>query len=173
MEVNHAWQARDYVDWKYAIFQSYVLSAPKCRQGNGSRVAYRFTTQSLPVFTEYYNWFYKNRKKFVPQDLILDPLMLAVWFMDDGSKSRSACYLNTQQFSLTDQKLLQHILMRDFGIESTLNRDKQYLRLRITTKATVRLTKIISPYVLPYFRYKLSNDPVTTDPKGEALTLMS
>jgi len=42
--------------------------------------------------------FYKNRKKCIP-DLILDPIILAVWFMDDGSScSEDDVYLNTQQF---------------------------------------------------------------------------
>ncbi len=50
LEVNHSWQSKEYVDWKFIIFQSYVLTSPKRRLGNGNRVAYRFTTQSLPYF---------------------------------------------------------------------------------------------------------------------------
>ena len=128
-EVNHAWKSRGYVDWKYKIFQSYVLTPPKRRRGNGLRVAYRFTTRSLPVFTNYYEWFYQNRVKRIPADLHLTELALAVWYMDDGCKSRSSCYLNTQQFVRNDQELLRHLLKRDFDINSTLNKDKQYLSL--------------------------------------------
>ena len=44
--------------------------------------------------------------------------------MDDGSKSRDRdVYLNTQQFSLLDQKILLNCL-RKFGINARLNRDK-------------------------------------------------
>src|ERR1700730_4706930 len=49
---------------------------------------------------------YEEGKKRVPSNITLNPLILAVWFMDDGSKSRSACYLNTQQFCVADQELL-------------------------------------------------------------------
>lgn len=171
LEVNHSLQSKGYVDWKFMIFQSYVLTPPKRRLGNGNRVAYRFTTQSLPVLTSYHDWFYKDGCKQIPSDLLLNPLILAAWFMDGGSKSRSASYLNTQQFSYQDQILLSGLLKRDFGISSSMNRDKQYFRLRITTESTKRLIDIIQPFVLPYFRYKLTNDPVTTDPKGKALVL--
>ena len=167
LEVNHAIQAKEYVDWKWQHFQAYVLTPPKSRTGNGHRVAYRFTTQSLSVFTNYYQWFYRNRKKIIPRDLVLTPLSLAVWYMDDGAKSRAACYLNTQQFSLEDQKFLLHLLWRSFRIQSAPNRDKQYFRLRITTESTRILAALIRPHILPCFQYKLMDDPVTTDPKGE------
>jgi hypothetical protein len=168
LEVNHSVQFKEYVDWKHEVFQSFVLTPPKPRAGNGTRVAYRFTTQSLPVFTDYFRWFYGDGKKAIPRDLELDPLILAVWFMDDGSKSRSACYLNTQQFTTAEQSLLIERLAQTFGIEGHLNRDKQYFRLRITTRGTRKLMDLIRPFILPCFRYKLLDDPVTTDPKGEA-----
>jgi hypothetical protein len=171
LEVNHSWHAKEYVDWKYQIFRPFILSPPRRRLGNGQRVAYRFTTRSLPVFTSYFQWFYQSGKKRVPSDLPLNPLILAVWFMDDGSKSRSACYLNTQQFCLEDQEFLQMLLWKAFGIKSGLNRDKQYFRLYITTQGTKKLVDLVRPFVIPYFRYKLIDDPVTTDPKGEASDL--
>ena len=169
-EVNHSYQYKKYVDWKYKIFQEYVLTPPKRRKGNGKRVAYRFTSRSLPVFTEYYSWFYSDRKKVIPSNLELDPLSLAVWYMDDGSKSRSSCYFNTQQFSVEEQQILQGILLDQFAIESNLNKDKQYFRLRVTTPSTKRLHEIIEPFIHDIFRYKLCNDPVTTDSKEEALS---
>ena len=105
-EVNHAIRQKSYVDWKYEKLINFVLSKPKMRLGNGKRIAYRFTTRSLPVFTKLFHQFYKDNKKIIPDDLLLDPIVLAVWFMDDGSKSRSSVYLNTQQFSIEDQNRL-------------------------------------------------------------------
>src|SRR3990172_6031191 len=125
-EVNHSFQCREYVDWKYSHFQAYVLASPKARKGNGNRVAYRFTTRSLPVFTDYFEWFYRDGKKLVPADIELDALTLAVWFMDDGSKSRTAWYLNSQQFSVADQRFLVSLLRKTFGIQATLNSYKHY-----------------------------------------------
>ena len=169
LEVNHAVESRTYVDWKYEKFHAYVLTPPKSRRGNGRRVAYRFTTRSLPVFTRYYEWFYPQGRKHIPFDLVLHPLALAVWFMDDGTKSRSAFYLNTQQFSVMEQEFLQKLLHETYGMESSLNRDRCYYRLRLSVESSRKFRCLVAPLILPCFRYKLGDDPVTTDPKGEDL----
>ncbi|MBI3336584.1 hypothetical protein HYZ98_03410, partial [Candidatus Peregrinibacteria bacterium] len=78
-----------------------------------------------------------------------------VWFMDDGTKSRSAVYLNTQQFTIEEQRMLQMLLYKAFAITSSFNRDKEYIRLRVSTESTKRLKTIVDPYVCPCFRYKL------------------
>ena len=171
LEVNHAHKHRDYVDWKYQNFQNYILSSPKARQGRGVRIAYRFTTRSLPVFTDYHNWFYVDGIKRIPKDLTLDPLSLAVWFMDDGSKIRSALYLNTQQFTVEEQVFLQKLLLDTFGLQSALNRDKHYFRIRFTTESSKVLRKLIEPYVVECMKYKLANDPVTTESKDKILVV--
>jgi hypothetical protein len=168
LEVNHSFESKDYVDWKRQHFRQFVLTPPKARRGNGERVAYRFTTRSLPVFTSFHCWFYEAGKKRIPSDLELDPLALAVWFMDDGSKSRDAWYLNTQQFSDAEQAFLRKLLRNTFGLESAANRDKDYFRTRISTESTRRMEQIIGPYLLPCFRYKLVHDPVTTESKDES-----
>lgn len=154
-EVNHSFEFKEYVDWKWKYFQEFVLTPPKARQGNGNRVAYRFTTRSMSVFTGYYHWFYKDREKRIPSDLELNPQSLGVWFMDDGSKSRKMLYLNTQQFSLGEQQFLRTLLQSAFGIKSTINRDKQYYRLLISTEGTKKMKVIIIPYIIPCFQYKL------------------
>lgn len=169
LEINHAYRYKDYVDWKWQHFQQYILSLPTHRYGKGTRIAYRFTTQSLPVFTAYYEWFYDNRKKIIPLDLTLDPLSLAVWYMDDGTKIRSAFYLNTQQFTIPEQQFLQMVLLKTFGLKSALNRDKQYYRIRVSTESSKLMQKLVASHILPCFKYKLTDDPVTTESKDEIL----
>lgn len=75
--------------------------------------------------------------------------------MDDGSKSRTSIYLNTQQFSLEEQELLRKTLRDQWGIETTLNKDKQYLRIRIRVSSIEKFVVLIKPYLLPQFYYKL------------------
>ena len=171
-EVNHSEKQKKYVDWKWQHFQEHVLTKPKIRKNSGQRIAYRFTTRSLPVFTEYYQQFYSDGKKKIPKNLILDPLSLAVWFMDDGSKSYSSFYLNTQQFSLPEQEFLMKLLSDTFGLNSRLNRDKNYFRLRIDTNSSKSLKKIVEPFIIPSLKYKLTNDPVTTELKNEISDLL-
>ncbi len=167
LEVNHSFQYKEYVDWKWQHFKNWVKTPPKSRHGNGNRITYRFTTQSLPLFTEYYYKYYSSGKKVISSDLVLSNLTLSVWFMDDGSKSRNTFYLNTQQFDLESQKILMNALDRDLGIKSSLNRDKQYLRIRIKTESANRFRNLVAPSLLPCFRYKIDYDPVTTDSKEE------
>jgi len=167
LEVNHSYKQKEYVDWKWQHFQEHILTAPKTRKGKGVRIAYRFTTRSLPMFTKYHSWFYVNGKKRVPNDIDLSPLSLAVWFMDDGTRIRSAFYLNTQQFTLSEQKILQDLLYKTFGLKSALNRDKNYFRIRVSTESTKSMKKLIEPHMIPSLKYKLANDPVTTESKDK------
>lgn len=139
----------------YFNLKNFVGTKPKIRKNNGRRIAYRFTTRSLPIFTNLYNQFFLKGKKKIPTNILLSPLTLAVWFMDDGSKSRSSVYLNTQQFSLEEQKLLQDILHKQWKIETTLNKDKEYWRIRVRVSSIKKFIELIKPYLLPQFYYKL------------------
>jgi LAGLIDADG DNA endonuclease family len=154
LEINHSVRQRGYVDWKYHHLAELVRTPPRARRGNGQRVAYRFVTRSLSELTPYYRLFYEAGRKRVP-NLELSPLTLAVWFMDDGCRSRSAVYLNTQQFKTRDQRVLLRLLHDQWGIVGTLNRDKCYHRVRISVESTQHLVEIIEPYLLAMFKYKL------------------
>lgn len=171
LELNHSIWQELYLRWKYQMLHEFVPTPPRIRRTNGNRVACRFTTRSLPIFTDFYRRFYAAGRKRIPDDLALDRLALAVWFMDDGAISRSSYYLNTQQFELNDQQRLRRFLWNQHKIATTLNRDKIYYRIRIRTASADRWRSIIEPLILPWYRYKLTNDPVTTDPKGEAFLI--
>ncbi len=162
LEINHSFSQKDYVDWKYKMLKNLCLSAPKKRQGNGGRIAYRFNTRQHKELTNLFRLFYRDGKKVIPRNLKLNPMMLAVWYMDDGSKCReSDVYLNTQQFDIADQqKGLKSLL--SLGIESSLNRDKQYRRIRIKKSSLPNFFKLIRPNIIRSMKYKLSYNPVET-----------
>jgi len=163
LEINHSLKAKDYVDWKYSVLKNLVKSPPKQRvNGKKWKIAYRFYTKQNSELTDLLKKFYRNGKKTIPKDLELDPLMLAVWFMDDGSKTKkSDVYLNTQQFSFKDQRRLLYLL-RKLGLRARLNKDKKYYRIRFLKESVKKLNELISPHIIPSMRYKLSYDPVET-----------
>jgi hypothetical protein len=162
LEINHSVTQSAYVDWKYTGLKSLCKSGPVMRRSNGTRIAYRFTTRQHPELSRLKDLFYINDIKSIPDSLILDPMTLAVWYMDDGSKCReSDIYLNTQQFSEIDQKKLIKLL-QSIEIESSLNKDKTYKRIRIKKSSLARFFEIISPHVIPSMVYKLSYNPVET-----------
>jgi recombination protein RecA len=154
LEINHSIKQSEYVEWKYNELKELVSTKPHKRFGNAGRIAYRFTTKSLPQLTEIYKEFYSVGKKIIPDNLQIHPLSLAVWFMDDGCKSYRALYLNTQKFNVAEQRKLAEILNKKFDIKATLNKDKKYYRLRIAVSSVGKFLEIIKPYLLPMFCYK-------------------
>ena len=163
LEINHSIKAKEYVDWKYSVLKNICVSPPKERvSGKNDRKAYRFFTKQHPEITDLMKNFYKNKSKTIPNNLELNPIILAVWFMDDGSKSRKHdVYLNTQQFSMKEQKILLHSL-RKMGLKARLNKDKKYYRIRFLKESIVKLNTIIKLHIIPSMKYKLSYDPVET-----------
>jgi LAGLIDADG DNA endonuclease family len=154
LEINHSANQKGYVEWKYRELADLVATPPAIRDGNGGRQACRFVTRSLPALTPYYRVFYEDGRKRAP-DVELSALTLAVWVMDDGSRSRNAVYLNTQQFDLQSQCTLLQALYDQWEIEAALNRDKGYHRIRVSVAGTRELVRLIEPHVLPELRYKL------------------
>jgi len=155
LEINHSLKAKEYVDWKFDILKSICKSPPKERETNEGRVAYRFFTQQHPEITKIFHDFYYDGRKIIPKNLKLDPLILAVWFMDDGSKCRDRdVYLNTQQFSLLDQKRLLYLL-REMKIRARTNKDKKYHRIRIYKEAIPLFMQIVKPHIIPSMEYKM------------------
>lgn len=155
LEINHSLKQRELVDFLYVKLKRFVGTIPKERKGKGTRIAYRFTTKSLPCFTNIYNFFFRNRKKIIPKNLRLTGITLAFWFMDDGSKSRKSVYLNTQEFSKKENFLLKEKLANDLGIKVTLNKDKIYFRLRVKQESMEKFKQLTEKYLLPSFTYKL------------------
>ncbi len=155
LEINHSYKQREYVEWKYLILKDISASPPKLRKSGKNRLAIRFYTKQLPIFTDLMSKFYKNKKKVIPDELKLNPDILAVWYMDDGSRcGKSNFYLNTQQYSLKDQKKLIKKL-KTLGLEVVLNKDKHYWRLRFLGRSISKLKLLIQDKIIPSMQYKL------------------
>ncbi len=155
LEINHSFKQKEYVDWKYGKLKTIVKTPPKMRKSNGGRIAYRFSTRQNPELTIFHKDFYQESKKFLPCKIKFNPLILAVWFMDDGSRSRDTYYLNTQQFDFSSQQQLVEMLENQYGIVCSLNRDKEYTRIRIKQESAKSFKNLISGYIIPSMRYKL------------------
>ena len=161
LEINHSYSQREYVEWKYEMLKNLVRSAPKLRKGNGMRLAYRFYTRELPELTELYRDFYQNGTKVIPL-LKLDSVILAIWYMDDGSRCRSSdVYLNTQQFRVEDQARILTML-QEVGLEASLNKHKTYWRVRFKKSSIPLLIEKIQPYMVSSMYYKIGLKPVET-----------
>jgi hypothetical protein len=150
----------------YLIFQDFVGTPPSLRLKGGIQHSSWFRTYRLRFLKFYHDQFYglnahgKSVRR-VPMLLHrwITPISLAFWFMDDGSKDKSGYLLHTQCFTHHEQKLLQQVLGKKFGLEVAIHNDrkgdKTYYRLYITAKSVPLFNKLVSPYIIPCMQYKL------------------
>lgn len=155
LEINHSHLQKDYVFWQYNELENLVTTPPKMRISGKNRIAYRFTTRSLESLNNFYSRFYgATGKKSIPPDLNLDPMVLAVWFMDDGSKDRDSVYLNTQQFDVFSQlRLLE--LLNSMRLKGSLNKDKSYFRIRLFKSSLPMFLSLVEPLLINSMFYKI------------------
>lgn len=160
LQVNHSLKQKDYVDWFYQIFKNLTKSEPRVIDSNQSN--YRFRTITTKTFSKYHSLFYPNGKtKIVPnqiKELLVDPLALAIWYMDDG-KRRPDCrgaFLDTICFTKSDQLKLIECLESNFGLEDLrLHWNGDGYHIYIPAKNANRFCNIIGKYLIPSMLYKL------------------
>lgn len=166
--VDHSLAQKEYVVWKYNIMKEWVLTQPKIvtrvyhKDNRKILNSLRFISISHSEFTNWYNIFYKNGKKIIPVNIdkiLKSPLALAVWIMDDGNKNHNALVLNTQQFTMKEQRILVDCLKNNFGLEARINKHwmfngKQLYRLRLTTVSTKTMYELVQKFIIPSMCYK-------------------
>lgn len=118
--------------------------------------SYRFWTRQY--FISWRKKFYADNKKIIPKDIQLTPLVLAVWYMDDGCLSDNKCIIATDGFSKEDIVFLQKLLLEEIGIKTSV---KNGSKLLIRKESFNIFFSLVSPYILKCLRYKIF-DPVTT-----------
>lgn len=165
LKVEHSLQQKKYVDWKYEVFKSWVLTEPKIRKYSAfglDRNNYRFSTVSNGSFRFYAQQFYQNSKKIIPKLIskLLTPLALAVWFMDDGStksNQHKALVIHSQSFSKFDLQRVIKVLENKFQIKSVLRKrqDGSGYVIYLLSETIDKFIPLIGEYILPSMKYKL------------------
>ncbi len=164
LKIEHGIKQKDYVDWLYAELKNLTTAKPKFKLhksfGKRNYGKYWFNTAYSPSFRFYGKQFYPQGKKIVPRLIKrwLTPLVLAVWFMDDGSVKSKECrgkILNTHSFNDKSLKRVQLALKSNFDIKTTLRKQKDGTQIYIPVSEHEKLKRVIGRYILPSFRYKL------------------
>lgn len=116
-----------------------------------------FWTRSLPIFNDFYQMFYVDKVKVVPEDLsLLTPLALAHWIMQDGSRGTSkGLYICTDNFSYVDVKRLSLYLKDKYGIRTSVHKAGKNYRVYILAKSVNTVENLVLPFFHKSMLYKL------------------
>ena len=160
LHIKHSLNQLSLVEYKWRIFEPIISMKIRCFSQKVSAKDYNFAefvTLTHPIFTQYYQLFYKNTKKIVTDEVakLLDPLILAVWIMDDGSAEYAGLSIQTHSFSEDEVSLLIKSIRRNIGIQATMRMNKGKNIIYFPFKALHDLRSKLGKYILPEFRYKL------------------
>lgn len=161
LQVEQKAEHKDYVFWIADIFKSWVLTQPKYLSRHKS---FRFRTISHPELTDYRHLFYPAEVKIIPmniKEIFVNPVSLAVWFMDDGglSTSKKTITISTHSFSREDNRRLINCLKYNFNLQFNLNWDSKGCRLYLPVNQVGKFKSIINPYIHSDMKYKLPLTP--------------
>jgi len=139
-------------------FPSIITRKPDKRTGKVYK-SLGFKTAAFSCLNEYYNLFYKDRKKVIPKsiDKLLTARGLAHWIMDDGSKNfYNQTILHKRAFTKEEVILLQNTLKKNFGLKSRLEEKvKNQWIIIINVRQTISLKEIVKPYMHESMVYKI------------------
>jgi hypothetical protein len=169
---DHSVIQKDYLFWKYSELKNLATGEPQLvHQSPHWKTGkiysnWHFSTKVLSELNFYRHIFYRDSKKIVPQniqELLTDPISLAVWLMDDGYKRNDcdAVRISTDAFSATEQQRLIVCLKNNFGLHSVLHKKGKWWNIYIPQPEMEKLRNLVTPYIIPSMRYKIC--PVTTD----------
>nr|pir hypothetical protein 261 - Allomyces macrogynus mitochondrion [Allomyces macrogynus] len=161
-----------YLLWIHNFFAKRGLCSPKIPQVKtqksstvGDSLSISFNTYTNMAFNWIHDMFYVvcsttgRYIKRVPENIsdYLTPLALAIWFMDDGSKTYNTCRIATNSFTLDDINLLCKVLQDKYDITATPQLSgvgKGYI-LYIHTSSFDKFASIVRPHMHPDMLYKL------------------
>lgn len=154
---THTLKQKEYCLWKYKILKKFCRE-PYDTYQDDKRTGKKYekthcVIYTNPVFNKYWDKFYPNGKKIVPEDLLwkLDPLGIAIWYMDDGNKSGNYS-LATNNFSYEDRLTIKKFFEEKYDIYTTLPKSK-IIYIRACSREKFR--KLIEPYIIDCMKYKL------------------
>ena len=161
LKISHSVKQGEYLLWKYEVLKDFVLTKPNVYEKTKS---ISFRTISHNEFTEFHKLFYPIGKKVIPRNikgLINNPLTMAIWFMDDGNaiKRKSILcgyHLNSQSFTLSENKLLSECLYALYKIESVVELNNNNYRLAIWKQDSRRKFRdLVASYIIDSMKYKI------------------
>lgn len=160
----------EYIMWFHNFFASKGYCSnnkpkltTKINKDNKVFFQYRVSSYTFTSLNWLHNMFYinngENYVKVIPNKLhkFLTPLALAIWFMDDGSKTYNTVRLATNNFTHEECIFLCKLLKDKYNLNLTVQssgKNKGYI-LYVMVNSYDSFVSIIKPHMIPSMLYKL------------------
>lgn len=166
IRLEHSVRQYDYLMWKSSFF-------PECFRGKpttmdrfnpkyGKTYSYcRLQSVTSPEIGDFRKIFYDDSgKKVIPRnigDILVDPLSLAVWFMDDGYyyKKDKMSYIYLANHTNNEFGFLVACLAQNFDLYPKLKHKKLGWCFLFSVEQTQRLVNLIKKFVPDCMKYKI------------------
>ena len=168
----HSLKQTNYCLWKYNILKRFCYE-PRYEENLDKRTnkiyySLRVYTRVHPVFTKLYSSFYKDGIKYLNIELLnlLNPMGLAIWFMDDGYKHSNSISIATNCFSIEELETLVKIMEANFNLHFTIIPSSNIIHLKA---ADLNLFyNLVKPYIHADCSYKLDWCSLNSVKQGKA-----
>lgn len=161
----------EYLMWLYNQFliNGYCTNKkPKLfkriKKNNTVYYGYKFNTFTFSSLNWLHDLFYLHKIKHLPIEFLkehLSPLILAIWFQDDGNKFQSGYKIATNCFELSELEKLCGTLKSKFDIECSLHSSRKSndtsfnYTIYIKKSSSAHFANLIKPYMINSMHYKL------------------
>ena len=161
-------KSKEMVEYVYNFFNNITNSdSIKCVSYYDKRTdkvytQYRFRTKVHPIFTKYYYEWYKDGKKYIPNNLVLTPTICLFWYLGDGSLNNNGNSSNinfaTHCFDKTDIETVLMSQLYEYNpvlVKAGVSKsgDIQY-RLYIHREYITKFLNFIGKCPVKYYLYK-------------------
>lgn len=157
----HCLKQKEYLLWKNK-FLNFKITENKIFIKERKKWKYNITIGSkhFTYLTKLRKLFYLNGKKSVTREILdrLEPLGIAVWYMDDGSYNYrdDIIVLCTDCFSLDEHNIIANWFKEKYDIIWKITKIRNQYRLQ--TRDIEKFIKLIKSYIIPSMEYKLGLD---------------
>ena len=177
LEISHSIKQLEYLEYKSILLRN--ITGKKC-EIKYKTMPGRIINKNYPIvqssmacrifithkyFRVLKKWLYpNNEKKYIEYVKYLDELGLAIWYMDDGStwveKRREHGHIMMEFHTFIPKKDAEFLIKYfkekwDLDFKLHKRTDLQY-NIRCYRKNSVKLAKIIEPYIPECMKYKIS-----------------
>ena len=174
LQFSHSKAQEEYIWWKYELLsESFDLTEPKMIMSGKEKKypQYRFQTPTTQRLIYYQKLFYPKGKKILTRKMLnmLEPLGLAVWYMDDGNiiihkytktdgtkgiKGRELA-INTQCYSYEEHEIIKRYFEVKWKLEVKIYKNKGSYRIVMNATNAKMFIEIIEAYIIPSMSYKI------------------